>query len=176
MTWTTIPAAGAKLRGSVLSPLITEVRPLGAFKTANETVTSSTTLQNDDELFVSVSASTYYKFTALLLWTSGGTPDFKFALSMPASATARGAIANWSNAGAAGSLLVNSFTLTDTTAVSISGAGTTFSSQGQHTLVHGYILTSVTAGTVYIQWAQNTSDASNTVVYAGSWLQLQQLV
>jgi hypothetical protein len=58
MAMTTIPAAGAKLRGSVLSSLITELRPLSAIVASNQALaTTSTTLQNITDLVVALAAN-----------------------------------------------------------------------------------------------------------------------
>lgn len=179
MAWEADWAAGSKWRASVGNTKQEENRPLGAFKTANESVSSAstgTTLQNDDELFVSVAASTRYKLSALVMFTSGTTPDFKLDLSLPTSATHYTTAATWSLAAAAGSQLADSRIFTTGASISIPGQGTTFSTQGQLVVLTGYVSVSTTAGEVTIRWAQATSDAGSTTVYANSWLELKRLV
>lgn len=45
------------------------------------------------------------------------------------------------------------------------GAGT-----NRGILIMGWVVNSTNAGNVQLQWAQNTADASDTKVKAGSWL------
>lgn len=175
MAWTTFPSAGEPLRASVLQALIEEIRPLGAVKTANETVNGNATPQNDDELFVSVEASRLYKVTGLLEYTSGSTPNFRMTWSLPSGATWLNNSRVYSRAAAAPTQLVDTRTFT-TGNLGGPGAGTTRATQAQILELFGYIQTSSTAGTARVQWSQNTSNASDTIVYAGSWISLERLV
>lgn len=176
MAWSADWTAGSKWRASTGNTKQGENRPLGAFKTANETVSASTTFQNDDELFVSVDASTRYALRGVILWTSGTVPDFKLDLSLPASAAHNTMATTYSLAAAAGSQLADSRIFVTSGSVSIPGQGTTFSTQGQLTVLDGFVSISSTAGEVTVRWAQATSDAGTTTVYANSWIELQRLV
>jgi hypothetical protein len=174
VAWTTFPSAGAKLRASVLQSLIEEIRPNGARKTANETVNNSNTVQNDDELFVSVAASMLYVATGHLIYTSGTTPDFRWTWSLPAGATHSTNTRVFSRSLSAPSMMVDTRTFTSGNN-GADGLGTTVATQAQIIEFAGIIQTSATAGTARIQWAQNTQNLSDTILYAGSWIELRRI-
>lgn len=165
MALTTLPTAGAKLRGSVLSSLVTEVRPVAARKTVNETVNNSAALQNDDALFVAVVANAVYDVKLVLHYTSGTTPDLKIGWTAPSGATMVWGGYLFSTASA--------FTATGNnavgTVVALGGLGADVSA-----VFDGTVVTSTTAGTLQLQWAQNTANASDSTVYAGSFLELRR--
>ena len=164
MALTSLPAAGSKLRATVLESLITEVRDPIAYKTADETIASSTTLQNDDELFVTVAANAAYRLQHDFVFNSGTTPDIKFTYSLPSGGA--GKVIGWAHNT---SNVIFTFNGLATATYSLSGiAAVAF------VRVSGYITTS-SAGTVQVQWAQNTSDPGSTTVLAGSSLQLTRV-
>jgi hypothetical protein len=166
VAFTTLPSAGAKLRASVLSALITEVRPITARKTANETINNVGVLQNDDELLVAVEASVTYHMELRVSYTSGTTPDLKLAWTYPTGTTIR-----WSgvDADTAGAVRVAG-NLTETSTPAICGSG------GDLMAVYtGMVVTSSTAGTLQLQWCQNTANASNSTIYAGSFLTIKRV-
>ncbi len=173
MAWTDIPAAGAKLRAAILRALITELRPVRGLVTADQTFTpSSTTLQNITELALPVAASTNYEFDAVIFYDTGTTPDIKFAATFPSGATF-----TWGPASLKfdGTDFQSQFTAkhrqTAGTNTELAAAGL-----GSGTVVNiqlrGTLKVSTTAGTLQIQGAQNTSNASNTIVKADSWARL----
>jgi len=174
VAWTSYPVAGSRARASDIQNLISEIRPNAARKTASEIVNGSNTPQNDDELFVSVAASTFYVLTGLLVFTSGTTPDFRFTWSLPSGATHSTNTRIYSRSLAAPSQMVDTRTFTSGNS-GADGLGTTLSSQGQIVELYGWILTSSTAGTAQLQWAQNTSNASDTTVYVGSFIELKRI-
>lgn len=170
MPLTTIPSAGAKLRASVLSALITEVRPLAAKKSANQNLTtSSTTLQDVTDLAVAVAANTTYE--GLLIFatalSAGSTEDVKIGFTYPTGATlAFGGIGP-------------ATTVTATSGdgefnyQSSSTSGTTTIAYGVFTsrtvvIISFYLDMSSTAGTLQVQAAQNTSGANTVTVSSAS--------
>lgn len=163
MALTTIPAAGSKLRGGTLNSLITEVRGVYARKTADETVNNSTTLQNDDHLLVSVAANAVYDFKLILHYNSGTTPDLKVGWSVPSGTTMvwGGYIADTTGA------VTSVAALTQTSVQAIGGSGSNI-----YQFFSGVVVTSTTAGTLQLQWAQNTLTASDSKILAGSELTL----
>jgi hypothetical protein len=164
MPFTAVPAAGAKLRASVLSSLITEVRPVTVRKTTNETVNNSTTLQNDDELFIAVEASVTYDFEAEIIYNSGATPDLKFGWTFPSGLTMFYAVY------AAGGGTFLGYNEIETSVPAVDGAGAAVG-----VLLKGTVIVSSTAGTLQLQWAQNALNASNTIVQAGSYIRLRRI-
>lgn len=132
-------------------------------KTADETVNNSSTLQNDDHLLLALASSEVWKFEFWLMYTSGSTPDFKAAITVPASATLV-----WETLGA-----------TDTSSVvygaaTITASGTSrdfASSTGTRFLkITGIVANSTNAGNLQLQWAQNTATVSDTIVLTNSTL------
>lgn len=138
-------------------------------KASDESVSSSTTLQDDNELFFTPPAAGVYEVQLSLVHASpvgAATPDIKFALGE--DATARGSWTVWhlgvsdSAAATLASFALSSVLLGGTAAANriAYGAG-------------GYIAT----GALFkLQWAQNTSDANPTIVRAGSTLSYRKRV
>ena len=180
MALTTIPAAGAKLRGSVLNSLITEVRAVAALKGTSENVTSSTTLQNDDELFVAVEASCSYLMDGLVLYSGDGSNDIKLAFTFPTGATV-----HWSGIGAHTAWTGNVAQVeAEFGAVQNATSSPTSSvGYGNHTsasvifAIHlkGAIVVGANAGNLQLQWAQTGSTGNATTLRAGSWIRLNRI-
>jgi hypothetical protein len=170
MALTTIPSAGAKLRASVLSSLITEVRPVHAYKSSSEIVSNSTTLQNDDHLFVSVAASVVYNFRLQLIYEAGTTADYKYALTFPAGALM--AFGTQSQDTAAAYFPSGQSTYTSGTALTAGGSGI---GTIRSILITGTLEMSTTAGTLQYQWAQNSAVVENTVTRYGAYLVLYRM-
>jgi len=148
---------------------------LTAWKTATESVTSSTTLQNDDELFLTVEANATYIMFMVLFHDSdtGAAADTKIGWSAPASATM-----NWgvhgANTASTSSTAVTSVNMQTRTIIEVAAFGGG-DSTGTMALVGGTLVTSGTAGTFRLQWAQETSNAVATNVRAGSYLTLKRV-
>lgn len=143
--------------------------PLAAVKTSNESVTSSTTLQNDDELFVSVTTNSSYLVHCMIFCDGASTGDIKIQFTGPAGATLSGVV-NGLTLGAASASDDQVASIDLATAKSFGlqgGAGTTRPLSVLATLVVGG-----TSGTFRLQWAQDTSDATATRVMTGSHLVL----
>lgn len=164
MALTTIPAAGAKLRGSVLNSLITEVRGLLARKTSDETVNNSATLQNDNELLLAVEANAVYHFGGRLAFTTGTTPDLKFAWTFPAGLTMAYNVSVF----AVGTSVLDQFAFDQTLTANCEG----HASLTRTAMLDGIVVVSSTAGTLQLQWAQIAATASDTIMKSGSsiWL------
>jgi len=146
------------------------ISTLVAYKASTETVNNSDTMQNDDDLNFAVGASDYWAFKLLLLYTTSPVSDIKFQFTVPASGTLR------------------AFSSTDI-GDSSSGAGGTAASWTQSAValvephntttgivtIEGVYYGGGTAGTVQLQWAQNTAEVSDTSVLQGSYLIAQKL-
>lgn len=142
-----------------------------AHKTADEPVTSSTTLQNDNHLLVSVAANAEYEIIVRLAVNGGASGDFKMAWTVPSGTTGQ----RFSSGPA-----VSSATSTADTTVRASGLTDSFTTEinygvfstGQQSFIEEilYVVTAGTAGTVQLQWAQNASSATATTVEAGSYM------
>jgi len=141
---------------------VEELRGLRVYKLGIETVNGSAALQNDDELFLTVEANAKYRFMARILFTSNTTADFKFGFTYPSGATATYTLLGIASGGAS----LSAFHQVESSGGALEG-GT-----GIACLMFGTWAISSTAGVLQLQWAQNTSNASNTQVLAGSFLEL----
>lgn len=158
---------------AVTAAFLESMLPITATKTANESVTSSTTLQNDDQLFAPVEANATYDVELRLFHDSDATVagDIKVAWTGPAGATM-----NWGVHGANSAATSSTSALTNMQTRTIAefaafGGG---DSSGTTALVGGTLTVAGTAGTLQLQWAQETSNAVATNVRAGSRLQLRR--
>jgi hypothetical protein len=140
----------------------------GVVKTATEDVTSSTTLQNDDELAVAMSANTVYSVTMILeVQAVSTTPDFKFDFAIPTGADGAYTFNSTLSGGSSyGTIGASADWTTDQTV----NLGTT--STRTIIVLQGTIITSSTAGDLQLRWAQNTSSVDTVFVRSGSSLML----
>ena len=141
-------------------------------KTANESVTSSITFQDDDELKMAVDASSRYAFRFSLLTRSATTPDMKFQVTGPTGATCIYMLQDTENAISYGS---TGGTSNRATACSSSIIYVVVAATDETVEIVGSVTTSVTAGNLTLQWAQNTSNATAATVYAGSYLTMYKM-
>jgi hypothetical protein len=141
-------------------------------KTADESVTSSTTLQNDNELFLPLLANTQYWFETFIIYDGHLDGGLRLSPSIPAGATIQ-----WTHGGlraSAGATVgeVSRTAFTDTINPGQIGCVT-----GSTTVVvgEGRVTTSGTAGNFQLQWAQITSHATATRVLTDSAILLTRL-
>jgi hypothetical protein len=145
-----------------------EVRDIIVSKiTETQVVNNSTTLVNDDQLFVPVQSTARYLLNGYLLWDSGTTADIKFSWTGPAGLQ----MPIWSilaiDAAGAGPSFATA--LTAATVVSRGGSGIgTF----VHAWLKGVVILGANAGNLQLQWAQAGLEAVNTRIKANSFLQL----
>lgn len=144
---------------------------LFAVKTADEGVTSSTTLQNDDELVIAVSASAKYIMDGYLLYTGAADPagGLKMGWTGPS-----GAAMSWTNFGVNqnGSPSLVNYNVVAESLAGGRGVATNTTSTTMSCRPTGILTVGVTAGNLQLQWAQGTSNATATTVKTGSWLRL----
>lgn len=142
--------------------------PTYVYKTADETVTTSTTLQDDDHLSFSAAANGIYAFEALLLWhqsnaSLGGlkwqwvTPDGSYDILADYWHPASGVV----------------------TYIEAIESTTTNISPPANTITHmvkfrGVLRLGGAGGTFKLQWAQNSANNS-TIMETGSWFSYKKL-
>lgn len=122
-------------------------------KKGNESVASSTTLQNDDDFSFPCEANLTYAIDGKLRIAAGASSGFKAAFSLPSGATGRFSLVN----STAGGIINDADAATG-------GGGTTTISATSVTIIYGYIQMGSTAGNVTFQWAQNASNVSATSI------------
>lgn len=142
-------------------------------KTAAESVASSTTYQDDDQLRFAIGASETWAATFVMLVDGDPAADVKFQITAPAGATVM----------AAGLGLESAATANIGSLYAYGGSGDvggfgTVSANGTVSapiLVYASVLNASTAGFVTLQWAQRVSNATATVVRAGSFLTAEKV-
>lgn len=165
MSATTYPsiAAGSRITAGLLNSML----PLTVIKPADESVTSSVTLQNDNDLLASVVANAQYDVECMLNYEGGtqGASDLKAGFTVPSGATLKLCPAYVDTSG--NFHIGNNLTGGTTISAGSNGAGVPRTLTMTGTLVVGS-----TAGTLQLQWAQNTSSGTPTIVHTGSSLTL----
>jgi len=149
------------------------VNVLAVRKSADESVTNSAVLQDDDELTLSLPADSRWVVRAVLFaLAASNTPDIQFQLTGPAGATA----------------VIGKHGL-DTGSTSTAGTprytgNQAFSSNANNALmtsatmivIEGTVVIGATAGAVTLQWAQSSATVGESItVKAGSYMMLTRI-
>ena len=175
VAWKRTGAAASTITGSltVTGTATVNGQPVGqnlfAKKAANEVVNNSATVQDDDHLTVTVAASGVYELSAMFIYDGTNTADMKLGFSGPSGSTL-----DWvthSLDGTAGSgitaVKMTAQTISGTPSFGAIGAGSKVIAK-----VSGLLTVGGTGGTFKVQWAQNAAEATDTTMYAGSYLSL----
>jgi hypothetical protein len=142
-------------------------------KTADESVTSSAVLQDDDHLTFAIAANEEWIFTLVGGVSQAGTAaGFKAALTFPAGSTLgfRGVLLDEA------STYVLSVTSNQVASGNNAVAATSSISTVQQFSISGWVLNGATPGNVTLQWAQGTSSGFTTTVKKGAFLQATRIV
>jgi len=141
--------------------------PTYARKTSDTSRSSTVTLTADPDLTLAVLANTTYEVEALLLPNSASaTPGFGLGQTVPAGASGRFGASSWTEVSGSGG---DSFDQAGSTGLTIAAATTTW------VLYKGVLVVGGTAGSFTITWAQAVSNATATVLKAGSYLKLTKI-
>jgi hypothetical protein len=152
-------ATGVAWATLATAPTIKSVR-----KSADQSVTSNTTVANDSQLKFAVAASETYIFNIwLFLDAANATPDIKLTCTGPSGSTVL-----WSPGQAM--YLVDATPTVGTVQASGVTASYFVDANLRPLVLQGTILNGVTAGDLTLQWAQNTSSATATTIKAGSYI------
>lgn len=175
MALTAIPVAGAKLRASIYNANLTERTDLYIAKSLDESVTSSTALQNDDVLALAVVANATYH-GMLVAATVGGNAagDIKFGWTFPTGATLHFPAVGPHNGIASGSQAdgewIGRLSATSGTTTVPHGASTDVLTS----IIYLHLFTGANAGTLQLQWAQQSSSGTASTLKAGSYMWLRR--
>ncbi len=159
-------AGGEKIRASELN----RVLPILGHASGDTSRTSTTTLA-DTDLAVDLEANALYGFEGYLAYDAVAAADIKFALAVPSGSTGHWGIYGLTT-GATGS--VGDL---DARRLDAFGDANTQAAAGSDSFLSslvcplfGFIDTSGTAGELRVRVAQNTSNATASVLRYGSWL------
>jgi len=146
-------------------------------KIVDESVTSSTTLQDDNELQFAVDANTRYTIEFFLIYNTLAAADLKAQYTVPA-----GASLTWVSDGIASGTTVTVDTVSRTaqfigsTPPAHGGVEVPAATPVDMIAFHKGLLTiGATAGTLKLQWAQQVSSATATYIRANSTMILTRI-
>lgn len=137
-------------------------------KTATESVTSSTALQDDDELLIPAGANEVWALD-FVLYTDGATAgDIKATVVGPAGATGTVSV---QGPGTGATTFADHLTNEQSAGLGTAPpAGTLGAGNPTRVSVRALVVNGATAGDVKLQWAQNVSNGTATRVLANSHL------
>jgi len=161
--------AGMRLRASHL----TAMQPLYVRKVTDESLVSSTTLQDDNSLLLPVEANAVYELDAVIYYSTRSDTDIKMQWTLPSGFMEWIAYGLASGAtGTSGSVVFERQFLSSTPVFGGAGAeNSTFLSVS----VKGSIHIGTTPGNMRLRWAQNVSNATATIVRGDSFMVLKRL-
>lgn len=136
---------------------------LPLYKSADQSVSNSTTLQSDDDLHFWVEPNETVRFTATLEYSSPPAADFKTTVEVPSGATSRFVLE-------AGVRVLTSNALSFSSVMSAGQAISVGSTDSSHRIVtlRGFVKHSGSSGgDVVVKWGANKADSGPTVVYSG---------
>ena len=163
-TWVTGEQVTAALMNTHVRDNLLAIGGTFVYKGSDESVDTTTTVQDDDALKFTVGANELWIFQCWLSVT-GSAGDVRYTFTGPASS-----VASWARH--------PGFNISGTFVQSIVRGLTTEETSDGDTTAHlliGTIDTAGTSGTCQLQWAQANSDASATTVKAGSWLTAREV-
>lgn len=166
-----LPAAwpsGHVPTSSEVADLFSAAEPVFKRKTADQSVTNSTTLVNDTELFLSVAANRTYVIDSFLIYDGAGATAFKLAFTGPSGAT----FDWWQDGNSGGNSAASGTTWwgynqigTTNSTYGAAGAGSKLACRPA-----GILIVGANAGTFQLQFAQGSSSATATHLFTGSCL------
>lgn len=134
----------------------------------SQIVNNSTTLINDTSLYIDAVTNTTYVIEGLILYKSSSVADFKCTITAPS-----GSVGGWTTSGINGYQGINQSTGTGSALLAF-GTTASFGGAGISSIaavrLYAVVKTSTTGGTINFRWAQNTAEASDTIVTTGSFL------
>jgi len=156
----------------ILAATIAAIAPISIIKQADESVTSSTVMQNDNELVLNLPTINAQYLFALFLDYEGGTQgssDIKWQFTVPSGAALRYTGAWIGTGGGAVTGTLNS-------AGTVQNAGSSGAGNTHGILAVGTLQVATTTGTIQLQWAQNTSSGTATIVHAQSFIAMWRII
>lgn len=153
--------------------LLTSMLPIHAAKSVDTPRGSTTTITADPELQVAVEASADYRFEMMIRYSGSPDADMSVIIAGPSLAT-----------GVWGGNFISPLTQTSAEGTK-SSIRTPIGSQrdiaciststSMIIMISGRLKTAATAGTFSFNWAQQTSNATSTIVSADSWMELRRI-
>jgi hypothetical protein len=179
MAWAARPVltAGSRITDDKLDAMNDRIELLSsepvAVKTADTSVTSNTTVADDPHLQLSLLANTRYDLLAWIAAEGNTAGDLKWQMAWTPSSVGTelniggaGALSSLAGVDGDGTWLARMDTTSSPTPTFVLGTNT---SNWTNYLIQGNIIVGSTAITLKIQWAQNASSGTATILKGGSW-------
>lgn len=167
--------AGQKVRASDLNAGI----PVLARATSDITVNNSVTQVNATGLVVAVEANAVYAFDGWIYYETNPTADIKFGVTGPSGYSA---VMSWRGPPVSTNPVVNQERINYIDSGAFAPGNYSLGGDDEFTgsvwitaEPKGVITIGATAGSFQVIFAQNTANASNTKVKAGSWIRIMRL-
>lgn len=138
-------------------------------KQTDEARNTTTTLADDAELAVPMEANTRYMIRGRIFFDCNATADIKWSLAGPSGLSLARVERRTIAAGA--TTYGNVAVATAFGSVSVTGTGT----EGGYIAFEAVIATGANAGDLTFQWAQDTSNAGDSTVLRGSYLEYRKV-
>lgn len=138
-------------------------------KTADETVTSSNVLQDDDELKIPLLPNSIYEFELCAFFDAATTGDIKAAFTVPAGSVIICRTVMPASAASSAPVTMVSSVMVASGAASNASGGIGAGAKAAYG-VRGTVITGGTAGNLQFQFAQSVSDPTATTVFTNSYL------
>jgi hypothetical protein len=163
----TLTASNQGYATSTASVTVTvNAAPTAVRKSSSQSVTSSTALQNDNQLSLQLFAGKTYLVDGLIIASStNATPDIKVAFTEPTSSTMTIGYVAAAGSSSSGGVLQTSGT---------GGHVALPANNPTPIVIHGTVVAG-TNGILQLQWAQNTSNAATVQVVKGSYLKVTEI-
>jgi hypothetical protein len=143
-------------------------------KAADTSKTSDTTLAVDSDMSMTLALQTNYALTGMLIFDANQVADIKVQFNVPTNATIQ-----WVGLGPASShtsaVGISSVTTQQCTAGFVQAWGGAAAGTPVAVPITGIVKSTDTFGSLTLSWAQNTSDATPTILKNGSWLKLEPI-
>ena len=163
-TWTDTELVTAAIMNPHIRDNLNAVPHLAVRKSADESLSSNTTLQNDDNLLLAVGVNEVWQIKLGILYRSTTTADFKMAFTFPSGEITASALAS---VGSVAGYVRFEGSSPAAGSASVDGLSATVSTYFE---IHGVFTNGGSAGNLQFQWAQNASDATATKVMTSSTL------
>ncbi|MFJ4617431.1 hypothetical protein [Streptomyces sp. NPDC088812] len=153
--------------------LLTSMLPLHAAKASSTSRASTTTISADPDLQLPVEANAQYLIHFYFRISGNAAGDMDIQLTTPAGCTGSYSVTGRLAGASAGDGDARTSTRTTFNVETLYSTPSTAAAQANHGA--GRLITGATAGTLSVDWAQNVSNATASVMESDSWMELRRI-
>lgn len=139
--------------------------PKPVIKPSDTSRNSTTSMTNDPDLLLALAGSASYTINGVIFYSgpSAGSSDIKWTFTVPSGSNGQYFVAHQNLSGQFTGAFQSNWT--DTLTANTNGVGSIMC-----LAIQGITVTGGSSGNLRMQWAQNTSNATNTIVQNQSYL------